>query len=229
MIKGSNMTEMNSDYLAALRSWRNEKRNFTDDSSSIDRLRFREAMQRERDEQQSNKEQNSSNHSQDNIDDALSALQMLVEPNYANSGDINSLSALEMRGAGNTKTPPIQGATRHKVTITGAADSLSKAGLGSYQQESSSKTMDVSTGHSAKKTAGAVESMLMRLQRQQNTYARYRQVLKGYAIDSTITTDDADLWSVSHHETVRIMLMDAHLTKTVYKHIDKRMVKGVLR
>ena len=237
------MTEMNSDYLAALRSWRNEKRDFTDDSLSIDRLKFREAMQRERDghsaseystSEYSTNDYSTPEHSLDNADDALLALHLLANPSHTHgdSNDINALSALSLRGAGktNARAPTTMGgrATRHKVTITGAADSLSKAGLGSYT-ESPSPMMDVSTGNSARKDADAIETMLTRLQRQQNTQARYKQVIRSYTVDGTITADDADLSYPSHDKTVRKMLMDTQLAKAVYNHVDVRMVRGVLQ
>ena len=228
MIKGSNMTERNSDYLAALRSWRNEKRDFADCRPSIETLKFREAMQRQRDGS------HTPENSDDNTDDVLGALQQLVDPDYVNgTGDINSLSALALRGAGNTNASPRSSTrgrgTRHMVTITGAADSLSKAGLGSYKQENNSPMMDVSTGGSTRKSTHAVESMLVRLQRQQDTQARYKQVIQGYHVEGTPRADDTVLSYPSHDKTVRKMLMDTEVTKSVYKVIDKRFVKGVLR
>ena len=231
MIKGSNMTEMNSDYLAALRSWRNKKRDFADSGSSIERLKFREAMQRERAGQHSTPEP-----SLDDADDALLALQQLADSSGADGGyrDMNSLSALALRESGNTNARPpfntIGGrVTRQKVTITGAADSLSKAGLSSYKTETNSPMMDVSTGHSTYKTAGAKQDMQTRLQRQHNTLARYGQMTKGYGVAGTMTADDTVLSYPSHDKTVRKMLMDPELTKLAYTLIDSRIVRGVLR
>lgn len=213
------MTKANSDYIAALMSWRNNGKPDLDTGTASDHLRFRQTLQREMETNTNSTPHATADLSDDN--DPLVALQQLVNP--SDGRDISTLSALANRGANTTR--PHNGHTRQKVTITGAADSLSKAGLGDSITPNTPKMMDVSTVHNATQTAHTLNTTLARLHRQRNKMLRSAYEQNG-TLPDVVSTDDA---MAIKNAVVKNILQNTPTAQLVYSKLDMRAVRHILR